>query len=277
MICNKKSFEIIFLVAILLITSSLIGAETFSLSSPQTITPGGANSFSYLNSQGVNAFNFNQNQCKSGQDFLVQIAPFKDNALIPGCSPAIVRSDLLEDQNVPVFCQLAATKINPLIDVKAVDFISFKGQYPKEVAGVGFHPARAALRTQDKLLGSPLANNVGYAVVILKRTPNESAMPDFVNVTLNAFIRYDSGNALGIGKAEFIFADLTGERPNVYYEIGYAHALGKRPILYRKKETKVHFDLSIHNVPAYDNISELKSLLEKRLEAIAGRSPKSEK
>jgi hypothetical protein len=74
-----------------------------------------------------------------------------------------------------------------------------------------------------------------------------------------------------IQMSEFLIADVSWERPNVYYEIGFAHALGKRPIIFRRSGTQLHFDLSVHNIPEYRNVTELKEMLGKRLEAITGR------
>lgn len=145
--------------------------------------------------------------CEGRQDILLQIAP-------AGCQPAVVRSDLLADQNVPVFCQIDSLKINPLLDVKAIKNIRFSGSYPKEVISTGYHPALAAIRTRDKLLGSPLINNIGYVVVVLKKTGNESQLPDFVRLNLIAQLEYESGNAFGVGAAEFILSPLSDDAWN---------------------------------------------------------------
>ncbi|MBI2451603.1 hypothetical protein HYV50_00830 [Candidatus Pacearchaeota archaeon] len=142
--------------------------------------------------------------CEARQDLLLSIAP-------AGCQPVIVRSDLLAEQNVPVFCQIDAYKINPLVDIKSIRNMRFIGEKPEGIVDYGFHPAKAALRTHDKLLGSPLVNNIGYVVLILKRQPDESKLPENINVTLSAQIEYNAGNSLGVGRAEFILTPMTEE------------------------------------------------------------------
>ena len=153
--------------------------------------------------------------CSARTDFIVQIAP-------AGCTPTVVRSDLLAEQNVPVFCQLNAVKINPLIDVKAIDTISITNkEYPKEIAGVGFHPAQAALRTTSTLLGSPVMNNIGYVVIVLKKT-SEKNMSDWVSGNLSAYIQYNIDRAYGIGKQEFFVPVLNdGEWGSRYKEFSF--------------------------------------------------------
>ena len=194
------AFAVLFLVLSLL---NIISAASYSRTST-AYTP----LASPLGGVPSSLFTFNQEMCQTGQDFVLQISPY-------GCQPSVVRSDLLEENNVPVFCPIIGMQVNPLIDVKAINRISFSynGNAPKEVQGLSYTPARAALETS--LLGSnvkmnePILNNMGYAVIVLRRQPNESAMPDFVQGNLTATLMYDIKNAFGVGASSYYLPEMS--------------------------------------------------------------------
>lgn len=55
-----------------------------------------------------------------------------------------------------------------------------------------------------------------------------------------------------IAESDLIVADLTGSNPNVYYELGLAHALGKRVLLLTQSIEELPFDLRSYRVISYD-------------------------
>lgn len=69
-----------------------------------------------------------------------------------------------------------------------------------------------------------------------------------------------------IEKCDFIIADLSNKNPNVFYELGYAHAIGKLTILLTNNADDIPFDLKHKRQIIYDkSISNLKLLLQKDL------------
>jgi len=71
-----------------------------------------------------------------------------------------------------------------------------------------------------------------------------------------------------IESAEFIVCDLSGERPNVYYELGYAHGVGNEPedvLLLAKDGTNVHFDVSPFRVQHYQAAEDLRKIVSSNL------------
>lgn len=70
-----------------------------------------------------------------------------------------------------------------------------------------------------------------------------------------------------ISRSELVLADLSGERPNCYYEAGFAHALGREIIFSRRKGEKVHFDLAGHRFIEWETEEELRRKLRQRLES----------
>ena len=56
----------------------------------------------------------------------------------------------------------------------------------------------------------------------------------------------------GINAAKVLVAELTTRNPNVFYELGLAHALKKRVVLVSSNEADVPFDLKHIRVIYYD-------------------------
>lgn len=54
-----------------------------------------------------------------------------------------------------------------------------------------------------------------------------------------------------IDAADFIIADMTGKNPNVFYEVGYAHAKGKLCTLLTQNADDIPFDLQHHRHLVY--------------------------
>jgi hypothetical protein len=67
-----------------------------------------------------------------------------------------------------------------------------------------------------------------------------------------------------IERAEFIICDLTYERPNVYYELGYAHGVGNEPLdilLIARKGSILHFDIAPLRAHYYDSNDHLREIV----------------
>lgn len=149
-------------------------------------------------------------------------------------------------------------------------------------------------RNETKSFGMDATTNLrtyrpGTAFIMMRINPEQPDLKDVRDTVVAVFKKYgvtavradDLEHSEGITdriikeikESEHLFTDLTGERPSVYYEIGYAHAIGKSPMLYRKKGTPIHFDLAYRNCPEYENLSQLREMLDKRLSVATGRSP----
>lgn len=59
--------------------------------------------------------------------------------------------------------------------------------------------------------------------------------------------------ARSIAEASVVIADMTGRNPNVFYELGTAHDMGKEVILISQSEDDIPFDLNRFRVGLYTN------------------------
>ena len=77
-----------------------------------------------------------------------------------------------------------------------------------------------------------------------------------------------------IAKADLVIADMTGRNPNVFYEVGYAHALDKCVILLTQKAEDIPFDLKHFPHIVYgDKLVDLRDSLTKKLKWFIDNPP----
>jgi hypothetical protein len=80
-----------------------------------------------------------------------------------------------------------------------------------------------------------------------------------------------------ISKADAIIADMTGRNPNVFYEVGYAHALGKVVLLLTQNVDDIPFDLKHRPHTVYGGkIEALRTALVPRLQWAIAESHKQQ-
>ena len=124
----------------------------------------------------------------------------------------------------------------------------------------------------------------GYAFIAMPIDPNNDELDDVLDAIKEAANRCGihaervdephSNERItdrileSIRKAEFVIVDLTGSRPNVFYEAGYAQGLRKTPIYIAKDGTKLEFDLKDYPVIFYRSLKTLKDALEARLRGL---------
>jgi len=69
-----------------------------------------------------------------------------------------------------------------------------------------------------------------------------------------------------IARADIVVAEMTGNNPNVFYEVGYAHALHKTIVLLTSKAADIPFDLKHYTHIVYgDRIADLQKNLKTRI------------
>jgi nucleoside 2-deoxyribosyltransferase len=77
----------------------------------------------------------------------------------------------------------------------------------------------------------------------------------------------------GIRRADVVMVDVTKNNPNVFYELGLAHALGKEVIVITQNVAKVPFDIKTLRLLSYDprDLSRLETDLTNAFKSVTAR------
>jgi hypothetical protein len=171
---------------------------------------------------------------------------------------------------------------------KQVEAERIEGRWTSSIGtGGAFWISRATSRveTASKFEG-PQAANIAFIMMSISAT--DPTLEDSLNAIKRATAQHGI-DAVRVDEIEhskkitdvileqlsgsrFLVCDISTERPNVYYELGYAHGIGKEVILVAREGTTLHFDIKDYNVILYKSYSDLEFRVAKRIgESIAAQ------
>lgn len=138
-----------------------------------------------LNVSSVIAQTYAQDEILSdqGQDLMVWVTNYE---------PKILRSDLLEENDVSIYAQLKGIQVNPFISIPKIDSVSLRpSSLGKNTNVVGLSYIRPN--------GIVTADDLGWLVVTIKRIPTQDKMPDTIDLNVSATIDYSFEDLIGFG------------------------------------------------------------------------------
>jgi hypothetical protein len=238
--------------------------------------------------------------------WLVRKLPFRDwdpgqeNWSVPepiqSCDVAIIMGGGPKTLRAANLCRLARKPIVPItslrgaaIEVFATEMNRFLEYYEGRVSRDQYslldtqNPGDfTAITREAVLLASQLAVGNLVFIVMAFREESEDTFTSIKEVCKERGLKWartdqdPTTNRIyqrivsGIQRATFVVADVTIPTLNVYYELGYAEALGKPVIVVAKDGTELPFDT--HDIPTtlFRNQTRLKAVLDERIKGLVG-------
>lgn len=166
----------------------------------------------------------------------------------------------LENSNVAQYVdvnRLAFSGQNSNYVNNSIDYENFLKQFGLQKEKLIIKEGTAAFLSPFDKKGDMLFNTcqsvLGKIDVFLRRTDNIVEKDDILMNIVSLIIQ-----------SEFILVNIDGRNPNVYYELGIAHALGKPTILLSKAKytlNEVGFDIRQKRIVIYENEKDLETEL----------------
>lgn len=179
--------------------------------------------------------------------------------------------DEIEEEIRVLTKQLEMTSVAQYIDVhrlafsgqnsnslsSSIDYENFLRQFGLEKEQLAVRTGTAAFLTPFDIQGNKLFNTcqsiLGKIDIFLRKTDNLVEKDDILMNIVTMIVQ-----------SEFILANIDGRNPNVYYELGIAHALGKPTILLSRSThnlNEIGFDIRQKRIIIYENKQDLESQL----------------